>query len=288
MPDNKIRKTWTAPNALPGDLPKAVNGSWVIATAEIPAEDERGGDIVRVAGMKTPARIPLLAQHMHAAPDGSPTVLGSVVEFRDGLVPWKGKAVKAKLARFEWANTPLADKYKSLWPEHINTVSIGAMVKDFKPLGPGVEGFDYTDTEIYELSVVTVPANPAAQHLAAIKSVLGESLDLASVETPDDDDADDTDPDEIVLSMLRDVRDGITDLTKLLDNRIEQLTTDFEKRLDDFESNFVDRAFPEQTRDNREPAPTRPNQSFDTSEARKLLDALRNANYQLSHPQPAA
>jgi hypothetical protein len=289
MPDNKIRKTWTAPSVLPGDLPKAIDGAWVIATAEIPPEDERGGDIVRVAGMKVPQRFPLLAQHLHCAPDGSPTVIGSVVESRDALVPWNNKAVKAKLLRFVWAKTPLADKYKALFPEHINTVSIGAMVKDFKPLGPGAEGFDYTETEIYELSVVTIPANPAATHLAAIKSALGDVLDLASVETPDDDDADDTDPDEIVLSMLRDVRDGITEIQKTFDARIEQLTTDFEKRLDEFESNFVNRAFPEQPRDDRESAPTRkPAPSFDASEARKLLDALRNANYQLSHPQPAA
>lgn len=220
-----ITKTWEALMQYPHDLPPAENGDWVVMTAEIPATDERGGDIVRVKGMRTPAKIPLLAQHMHVTADGSPPVLGSVVEFRDSSIPWKKASVPAKLGRFEWAKTELAQKYKSLWREHINTVSIGAMVHKAEPISKDEPwgGMDYTETELFELSIVTVPANPAATTLAAIQRALGDVLDIAGPEDADDDDTDDDLPLKEFTEVLANLDAGLAALAKQLGKRLDDL-----------------------------------------------------------------
>jgi hypothetical protein len=287
MPEKQIRKNWSLPKSLPGDIAPAVNGAWVIATAEIPPEDERGGDIVRVGGMRVPKKLPLLAQHLHHAPDGSPTILGSVVEFRDALIPWEGKAVKARLARFEWADTEYANKYKELWGKHIDTVSIGAMVKQAVPLKAGdyAGGFDYTDTELYELSIVTVPANPAATQLAAIKSKLGAALDYEVSPIEDDDDEAEEDVDIVLLrGQIDDLRDGLADLTKIVADIPEHIIKSFTKRFDDFEGEWHDRSDGAQPSGRRrpvqEPSPV------STLQLQALLENLRKIDLNLSNPTP--
>jgi hypothetical protein len=224
---------------LPAGVTRPANGDIVILSAEIPAEDEGGGDIVRIAGMDVPDCIPLQAQHLKYAPDGSPTTIGKVSKTYDSQIEWKGKNVAAKLGAIEWAPTELANKYKALWPEFINSVSIGAFIKKADPLDPKkpMLGWDIKESEVFELSIVTIPANPAAKVLRAIKDMFGDELDA--------------DP----LSL-----DIATSLKSIL------------SRLDDLESLIVAKAEPAA----QQPSDPDPVQKDDELLGR-LIDALRKA-----------
>lgn len=180
MNRQSVTKQWSYLKALPKGIERPKDGDVVIASAEIPPEDEAGGDIVRVKGLEIPDGTPLQAQHLKYASDGSPTTIGKITASYDSEIEWKGKKVPAKLCAFKWADTDLAGKYKSLWPEFINSVSIGAMIKDADPLDPKKPygGWDIKQSQLYELSIVTIPANPAAKVLKAVKDAFGDSLDI--------------------------------------------------------------------------------------------------------------
>ena len=162
MPDKTIRKTFSALKGLPTGHKHPKGGWTVCCTAEIDPTVERGGDIIRVDGMTWPGEVKLLAQHLRYASDGSPTVIGKATNFRKSSITFDGKPAKAILADIFFADSELAGKYKQLWPDFINEVSIGAMVDECEPLDQknAFGGFDYTKTKGYELSVVTIPANP--------------------------------------------------------------------------------------------------------------------------------
>ncbi len=165
--------------ALPAGITAPNDGAWCVMSAEM---TDRDGDVVRVKGLKVPADgVPLLAQHMRKGIDGSPTTIGRLVETKDSEIEYEGKNVPAKLGRFKWANTELANKYRELWPEFLNTVSIGAAINDCEPLDKKnpFGGMDYKNTELFELSLVTIPANAAATALRTIKEKLGDDLDIS-------------------------------------------------------------------------------------------------------------
>lgn len=177
----------------------------VVMTAEIPPEDERGGDVVRVKGLRTPEEgwVPLLAGHETIASDGSPTVIGKAYGFGDRSIPWRGKQVPSKTAKIEWADTELAGKYKQLWPRFINKTSIGFLPTAGKPTETG---FDYTEGDLLELSIVPIPANPAASHIRHIKSVLGKDA---------------VDVNELLFAELK-------ALEQRIDKRLQEFFDDFE------------------------------------------------------------
>ncbi len=180
MPDKTIRKTFSALKGLPTGH-KHPKGGWTgCCTAEIDPTVERGGDIIRVDGMTWPGEVKLLAQHLRYASDGSPTVIGKATNFRKSSITFDGKPAKAILADIFFADSELAGKYKQLWPDFINEVSIGAMVDECEPLDKknAFGGFDYTKTKGYELSVVTIPANPAAQVMRTLQQAFGDQLDI--------------------------------------------------------------------------------------------------------------
>lgn len=159
----------------PPELEKADGKYWVVMSAEVPPDDERGGDVIRIAGMECEDGIPLLAQHMRTLSDGSPAVIGKVEKTVQSKISWKGQKLPAKLGQICFAETPLAKKYASLWPEFVNKVSVGAFIKEYEPLDPKSPygGWDIKKSEVFELSVVTIPANPAASVLRTIKETLG-------------------------------------------------------------------------------------------------------------------
>jgi hypothetical protein len=175
MPDGEAKR-------LPEGFDKPADGDWVCMSAEVPADDESAGDIVRVAGLNTnrhssKSPIKLLGLHMRGTMDGAPAVIGRMEEFRLGKKSWKGKQVPAMFGRFSWAKdgdgkiTELAAKYKGLWEGgYLDSVSIGFRPVKSRALNSEKpwDGYEFLESELVELSIVTIPANPAATALKAI------------------------------------------------------------------------------------------------------------------------
>lgn len=167
---------------LPSGFDKPEDGDWVCMSAEIPPEDEAGNDVVRVSGLSTARHsakspIKLLGQHMRGTMDGSPAIIGRMEEFRLGKKAWKGKQVPAMFGRFSWAKdgegkiTELAGKYKGLWDGgYLDSVSIGFRPIKSRSLNAEKpwDGYEFLESELVELSIVTIPANPAATVLRHI------------------------------------------------------------------------------------------------------------------------
>lgn len=146
-----------------------------IASKEI---KDRDGDIVRVAGIniknfkKNPV---ILFAHDHY---GLPIAKGIKIWKEDD----KFLMVKMKFADAE--TNPLAETvYKLIKNNYLKALSIGFRV-DFDKAerlpakdGESYPGWDFKSTELFEISVVPVPANPAALiQSKAIKSALDEEI----------------------------------------------------------------------------------------------------------------
>lgn len=123
-------------------------GRWIVGTATS-ASTDRMGDVVRPEGGKYQLPLVLLFAHDHARP------IGSVTEARttNGKIVIKAKLAEgAKDADEVWgllqAGVPLA-------------LSIGFRALETQPLPGG--GLEFTSWDWYELSVVSVPAQPDAQ-----------------------------------------------------------------------------------------------------------------------------
>lgn len=228
-----IRREFSTKRYVP-KFPKPEDGAWVCMSAEVPVEDECGGDIIRVAGLKCEApeggSIKMLAQHKPVLPDGSPGVVGKIEETKEGHVEWKGKLVPAKFARFSWAKdgeghvTDLASKYKSLWDGgYLDSVSVGVQVDKYEPIDPKnpFGGYDFQETRLFELSIVTIPANPAATVLRAIADTF------------------DPQPEPIAATIQSfDYSDSFDAIRK----EIVGLSKSFNSRLDDLESAIAEKA----------------------------------------------
>lgn len=117
-------------------------------------EPDRVGDIVEPLGVKFINPLPLLWQHRHDSPVGT-------VKFNK---PTKnGITFTAKVARIAEAG-PLKDLVDMAWQavkaELVRGVSIGFRPIEYSYLDSG--GVRFTESEVYELSLVTIPANAAA------------------------------------------------------------------------------------------------------------------------------
>lgn len=123
-------------------------------TATTPDVD-RVSDIVYPLGVKFNNPMPLLHQHDHARPIGT-------VSF--GKPTAKGIDFTAELPIIDEPG-PLKDRVDTAWGEvkHglVRAVSIG-----FRPIkyayNETTGGYDFLETEVYELSLVTIPANASA------------------------------------------------------------------------------------------------------------------------------
>lgn len=225
-PEAKVLHKEYLVKGLPHGLKKPDDGDWVCMSAEIPAEDEAGNDVVRVAGISTARHtsrspIKLLAQHARGY-SGEPTIIGRMEEYKLGTTTWKGKRVDAMFGRFSWAKdgegtvTELAAKYKGLWDGgYLDSVSIG-----FRPIKSRAlnaekpwDGYEYLESELVELSIVTIPANPAATVLRAIADAF-----------------DDAPADKVGQQEITSDKDGVVTLLKQIDKALTALSL----RVDDY------------------------------------------------------
>jgi HK97 family phage prohead protease len=122
-------------------------------TATTPTPD-RLGDIVEPLGVKFKNPLPLLHQHQADQPVGT-------VRFDK---PTKdGVDFEAKLPRIEESG-PLRDRVDTAWGEIkaglVRGVSIGFRPIEFSFMDDG--GIRFVETEVLELSLVTIPANQEA------------------------------------------------------------------------------------------------------------------------------
>ena len=134
--------------------------------ATTPATD-RMGDTIDPLGATFKNPLPLLHQHNHNEPIG-------LVRFDNPTA--KGIEFEAEIPVIEEAG-PLKDRVDTAWAEikHglVRAVSIGFRAIKYAFRDDG--GIDFQETEIYELSSVTVPANAQAI-ISAVKSMDGRPL----------------------------------------------------------------------------------------------------------------
>ena len=138
-----------------------------VITAEIPDSD---GDVVVVEGMKWPRYdesnpLPVLSSHLRKLPDGRPSQIGYATKIYRTVASVKGQSVPAVVMEWQWLDTELAREWKEVARKMGRlSFSIGASVLEAQPIekNGSVEGFRFSSTELTEVSVVTVPANPAA------------------------------------------------------------------------------------------------------------------------------
>lgn len=124
-------------------------------------EPDRVGDIVDPLGAKFADEIPLLWQHQHDKPVG-------FAKF--GKATKAGIPFTASLPAIAEAG-PLKDLVDMAWQavkaKLVRGVSIGFRALGYEPLESG--GLRFTNSEIYELSLVTIPANASAT-IQAVKA----------------------------------------------------------------------------------------------------------------------
>jgi HK97 family phage prohead protease len=129
--------------------------------ATTPAVD-RVGDIIDPLGVKFDNPLPLLWQHEHDKPIGS-------VKFEK---PTKaGISFEAEIASTDEPGT-LKDRLDEAWQSIkiglVRAVSIGFRAIEYAFMDNG--GIRFSETEVYELSAVTIPANAEAL-ITSVKSI---------------------------------------------------------------------------------------------------------------------
>ena len=126
-------------------------------------ETDRQGDIVEPLGVKYKNPLVLLWQHDHEKPIGT-------VDF--GKPTAKGVPFTATIAKVEEPGT-LKNRVDEAWQSVkaglIRAVSIGFRSLDHEEI-KGTYGLRYKETEVYELSLVSVPANSGAV-ITGVKSL---------------------------------------------------------------------------------------------------------------------
>ena len=143
-----------------------------IATTPSP---DRVGDIVDPLGVKFSNPMPLLWQHQHDKPVGS-------VEF--GAPTAKGIPFTATVAKIVEAGVlkDLVDMaWQSVKAKLVRGVSIGFRPIEYSYLDTG--GVKFSESEVYELSLVTIPANAEAT-ITQIKSIDRELLTATGHKQP--------------------------------------------------------------------------------------------------------
>jgi len=140
--------------------------------ATTPATD-RVGDTIDPMGATFKNPLPLLHQHNHNEPIG-------LVRFNAPTA--KGIEFEAEIPVIEESG-PLKDRVDTAWGEikHglVRAVSIGFRAIKYAFRDDG--GIDFQETEIYELSSVTVPANAQAI-ISAVKSMDGRPVSQEIIE----------------------------------------------------------------------------------------------------------
>jgi HK97 family phage major capsid protein/HK97 family phage prohead protease len=139
----------------------------VRGTATTPTTD-RVGDIIEPLGVEFKNPMPLLWQHKHDKPVGQ-------VNFKK---PTKnGIDFEARISKSEGLQSAtLRDRLDEAWESVklglVPAVSIGFRAKEFSFMKE-TDGIHFQETEVMELSLVTIPANMEAV-IHEIKSIMGE------------------------------------------------------------------------------------------------------------------
>lgn len=117
-------------------------------------EMDRVGDIVDPLGAKFAAEIPLLWQHNHDQPVGS-AVFGKPTKKGIPFV-----ATVASISEYGALKNLVDMAWQSVKAKLVRGVSIGFRAIEYSFMDAG--GINFLQTEIYELSLVTIPANASA------------------------------------------------------------------------------------------------------------------------------
>jgi HK97 family phage major capsid protein/HK97 family phage prohead protease len=166
-------------------------------TATTPSPD-RLGDVVEPLGVKFTNPLKLLWQHKHDQP------IGEVI-FKTPTA--NGIDFEAKIAK---TDTPgnlknrLDEAWESIKLGLVSAVSIGFKALDFAFL-KDTDGIHFKETEVIELSLVTIPANAEAT-ISAIKSLDNKALAASG---------------HFDAALERPVRPGVTGLRKPTSTRLE-------------------------------------------------------------------
>ena len=139
-------------------------------------EVDRAGDIVDPLGVKFANPLPFLWQHRHDQPIGS-------VKF--GTPTKDGIPFEAEIATTDEPGT-LKDRLDEAWQSIklglVRAVSIGFRAIEYAFMENG--GIKYSETEVFELSAVTIPANSGAL-ISAVKSLDAAARKEAGVPEPE-------------------------------------------------------------------------------------------------------
>jgi len=141
-------------------------------------EPDRMGDIVESVGARFKNPLPLLWQHMHDKPVGT-------VKFDKPTA--KGITFTAELPKIEepGALKDLVDMaWQSVKAKLVRGVSIGFRALEYSFMESG--GIRFSETEIMELSLVTIPANASAtiQSIKSIDSSIRTVAGIADADVP--------------------------------------------------------------------------------------------------------
>ncbi|SKB27082.1 phage prohead protease, HK97 family [Sphingopyxis flava] len=138
---------------------------------------DRMGDIIDPLGVKFKNPLPLLHQHFHDRPVGT-------VKFKK---PTKdGIEFEAEIAKIE-EDGPLKDRCDTAWGELkyglVRATSVGFRPIEYSFMDNG--GIRFSEVEVYELSTVTIPAQPDAVIFDTIKSLDAAARKAAGVPDPE-------------------------------------------------------------------------------------------------------
>ncbi len=139
----------------------------ITGIATTPTTD-RDDDIIEPTGAKFALPIPLLWQHNHNQPIG---------EVTEATVTDEGIEFTAKIAKIEESGklkSRLDEAWQAIKSGLVKCLSVGFKMKEYNYL-EGSWGLHIKEWEWYELSVVTIPANPDAviTDIKTIKKAFG-------------------------------------------------------------------------------------------------------------------
>ncbi len=236
-----IRSSGTILKSLPVGFAKPEDGHWAFISVEVP---DRERDIIRVKGISlenhrddSPIKVIATTHKYSPLPDGTQPVIGKVEEFKATVTKAMGQDVPALAFRFSWAKeadgqlSPLAAKYKGLYDNgYLDSFSGGfSNVNGTAQRGGGL---DVAACKIYEISACMIPVNPYTTVCKALSDALGEDFDR------------DAYFEQRLVELQKSIdamrpTDESTHLLDAINKAVEQINTDFIKRFDDFESQYV-------------------------------------------------
>jgi HK97 family phage prohead protease len=139
---------------------------------------DRVGDIIEPEGVQFKNPMPLLWQHQHDQPIGH-TTFGKPTK---AGIPFESEFVHPDAVKSETLKDRLQMAWDSVKTQLVRAVSIGFRPIEYSFMDSG--GIRYSETEVYELSAVTIPANADAV-ITTIKSLDAVARHEAGVPDPE-------------------------------------------------------------------------------------------------------